>query len=92
MIRLLIEFGVQRDDAAVGIFELAIEPCEFLLLPLQFIERAEKFLVLQLDLLDQPVRTPLTNTLENLVDAPLRDERNRRWKEFLEAHACAGPV
>ena len=56
MIRLFVELGVERDDAAIGVFELAIEVRELLLLSLQFVERAQQLLVLLLDLLHQAPR------------------------------------
>jgi hypothetical protein len=52
----LVELRVQRDHAAVRVFELAVERDE-LLLPLgQLLERAQQLLVLRLDLVDRVVR------------------------------------
>jgi hypothetical protein len=69
MIRLLVELRVQRDDAAVGVFQFPVQPREFLLFSLQFVERAKEFLVLQLYLFDQPFRTPVSHGLDDLFNA-----------------------
>ena len=53
MVGLLVELGVQRDDAAVGVLELAIEPRELVLALAQLGERAQQLLVLLLHLVER---------------------------------------
>ena len=48
----LLELGVQRHDAAVGVLELAVDPLEFLLPAAQLVERPKQFLILLLDFFD----------------------------------------
>ena len=73
VIRLFVELGVERDDAAVGVLELAIEVHELLLLALQFVERAQQLLVLALDLFDQAGRLLAGERLGDLP-GPLRGD------------------
>ena len=69
MIRLLIELGVERDDAAVGVFQLAIEVDQLLLLALEVVERAQQRLVLLLDFLHEPGRLLARDRLGDLPGA-----------------------
>ena len=90
MIRLLVELGVERDDAAVGVLELAIEVHELLLLALQIVERAEQRLVLLLDLFDQAGGLLARERLGDLPGPSDGDERMARREELLEHHRRAG--
>ena len=72
VIRLLVELRVERDDAAIGVFELAVEVHQLLLLALQVVERAQQRLVLLLDLLDQAGRLLARDRLGDLPGAIAR--------------------
>ena len=69
MIRLFIQFRVERDDPAIGIFEFAIQSSQFLLPAMQFVERAQQFLVLDLDFFDQSLRAGVVARPGGLFDA-----------------------
>ena len=58
VIRLLVELGVQRDHAAVGVLQLAVERAQLLLPPAQLVERAQQLLVLSLDLVERIAAAP----------------------------------
>ena len=92
VIRFLVQFGVQRDDTAIGVFQFPVQPREFLLLSLQFVERAKQFLILQLNLLDQAFRTPLFHRLEDLFDVLAGDQWHAGRQTFFQHDACAALV
>jgi hypothetical protein len=52
MVRPLVELGVERDDAAVGVLELPVDLLELGVPHAQHVERVEQLLVLLLHLLD----------------------------------------
>ena len=52
-VRLFVELGVERDDAAVGVLELGVEAGQVLLALAELLERADQLLVLLADLLDR---------------------------------------
>ena len=58
-IRLLVELGVERDHAAVGVLELGVEARQLLLALAELLERADQLLVLLADLLDRTLRRGL---------------------------------
>ena len=82
----LVELGVERDDAAVGVFELAIEAHELLLLALQLVERAQQLLVLLLDLFDQVAARPRRDGGRDLVGAHGRSRARCRGGRNLREH------
>ena len=85
VIRLLVELGIERHHAAIGVFELAVQVHELLLLSLQVIERAQQGLVLMLDLLDQAGRAAVRAIAVRDLPAPIeRDDRMTRRQELLE--------
>ena len=45
----LVQFGIQRDDAAIGVLQLLIEPLQVLLARLQLLELKQDLLVLPAD-------------------------------------------
>ena len=47
----LVQFRIERDDAAVGIFEFPVEQLQFFLARAQFLKRLQQFLILLFDLL-----------------------------------------
>ncbi len=57
MIGALVQLGVQRDDAAIGVLQLLIEPLQVLLARSQLFELHQNLLVLPPDLRDGVGRT-----------------------------------
>jgi hypothetical protein len=47
VIGAFVELGVERDDAAVGVFELAVDALQLLLPQAQVVQRAKQFLILR---------------------------------------------
>ena len=84
VIRFLVELGVERHHAAIGVFELAVQVHELLLLPLQVVEGAQERLVLMLDLLDQADRARAPDGFRNLPGAIERDHRVTWRQELLQ--------
>src|SRR5688500_17077340 len=84
MIRPFIELGVKRDDPAVGILELLVDPSEiFLTLP-SFCQSAEQFLVLLSDLVERAFG-PLASERRGNVGGTLgTDVRDPARQKFLE--------
>ena len=52
VIGALVQLGVQRDDAAIGVLELLIEPLQVLLARSQLVHLQQNLLVLSSDFLD----------------------------------------
>ncbi len=90
VIGLLVQLGVERDHAAVGVLQLAIEVRELLVLPLQFVERAEQRLVLLLNLVEQAVGSAAGDRLGDGAGAIGGDETGARRELFLEHHVRPG--
>ena len=80
VIGLLVELRVERDHASIGVFQLAIEMGQLLLLPLQFVKRTQQFLVLLLNPFDQSLWPQLTNRGHDFVNPLGRSPAARGWK------------
>ena len=53
VVGLLVELGIQRDDAAIRVLELAVEADQLVLALAQLVQRAQQLLVLLLHLLER---------------------------------------
>ena len=89
VIRPFVELRVERDDAAIGVFELAVEMRQLQLLPLQLVQRPQQLLILLLHLLDQAPRGPLQHGLGDLTHAVTRDDGAARGQVLFEGHVGA---
>jgi hypothetical protein len=86
VIRPFVELRVERHDAAVGVFELAVEMGQLLLLPLELVQRRQQFVILLLHFLDQAFRAPLQYGLRDLMYRLTCDEAAARGQGLLEDH------
>ena len=57
VVGLFIQLGVERDHAAIGVLQFAIEPRQVRLARADFLQRREQFLVLMLQFLKGVLRT-----------------------------------
>ena len=81
---LLVQLGVERDHAAVGVFQLAVQPGQLLLPALQLLEGPQQLLVLPLDLVERAL-APLARELGADGHHPrLGEERGRRREDHAE--------
>ncbi len=76
VVGLIVEFGIEGDDAAVGIFEFAVEAHEFVLPAGKFFENAEQLPVLLLHLAERPGRILGGEIVEQADEGPFGDERS----------------
>ena len=89
MLGLLIEFGVERHHATVGVLELAIEPEEVVLPDAQRLQGVEQLLVLLLHL-GQRVMGPLLHQgIHELVQVRSDEHGRLAGQELLQPHGRA---
>ena len=86
MLGLLIQLGVERHHATVGVLQLAIEPEEVVLPGAQGLERLEQLLVLLLDFHQRVLWPLLGQRLDELVQARSGPQRGGAGEELLQAH------
>ena len=84
VIRALVQLRVQRDDAAVRVLQLAVEPHQLLLPCIEIVERPEELLILLLDLLDRARRSLGRERFGELRDVLGGEERESARQEFLQ--------
>ena len=70
MIGALVQLGIQRDDAAVGVLQFLIEPLQVLLARLQLLELQQDLLVLPADFLHGIGRTIRRQRVHDARSAP----------------------
>ena len=88
MIGLFIQLRVQRDDAAIGIFEFLVETFQLVLPLAQFFEHPQQFTVLLLDLVHH-VAWPLGGqAIDERRNLSWREQRRAAWQQL--AHADDG--
>ena len=92
VVRFLVEFRVQRDDAAVRVLELAVQLRQLFLALAQFGQRAQQFAVLLLHLLErEPPGAPPVELRRARSSFRARSSARPRRKHFFQQHLGAAP-
>ncbi len=91
MVGAFVELGVERDDAAVGVFQLAVQPHEHFLPPVELLQRAQEFLVLPLEFLDQPGRLAIDDGACDFIESLRVHEWRAARQESLQVYGRAVP-
>src|SRR5262245_40533748 len=94
MIGLLVELGIQRDDAPVRVLELAVQSHELVLAAVQLVERPKQVLVLPLELLGQVYMLAIDDAPGDLLETtPIDEWRAPREKALqLDGRAVAARI
>jgi hypothetical protein len=91
-VRLLVELGVERDDAAVGVLELGVEAGQVLLALAELLERADQLLVLLADLLDRTLRRGLGQRAASARSAAASSSGARRENSLPTITVVPSPI